>query len=427
MKSAALFVLGVAAAFGQPTLTLSEAHRLALENNPQLNAAKFNASAQRQVPNEVRSNLAPQVVGLATGVGADSGSRLAAGALNNPAVYSRVASGITVNQLLSDFGRTRNLIDSARLHADAADQATEVTRAGVLLDVDRAFFNLLRAQAVLKVAQQTVGARQLVSDQITTLQQNQLKTTLDVSFANVNLSDAKLLLAQAQNDVRAAEAELARAMGVAFINTSTPPAAYSLADEPMPAALPATIEPLLQDALNNRPELKQLRLDQNSAETFVHAEHDLRKPTISALAAVGIVPAGESAVPDRYGAAGVNISIPIFNGGLFKARESEADFRAKAAAQNVNDQANRVARDVRVAYLNAQTAFERIGLTDQLLANARMAADLAQTRYDLGLSSIVELSQAQLNATAAEIAAAGARYDYQAQTSVLRFQTGSLR
>jgi outer membrane protein len=420
MKTAALFVMGVTALSGQTALTLAEAHRLALENNPQLNAAKFNASAQRQVPNEIRSNLVPQVMGLATGVGADSGSRIAAGGLNNPVVYSRVAGGITVSQLLSDFGRTRNLVDSARLHADAVDQAAEVTRAGVLLDVDRAYFNLLRAQAVLKVAQQTVGARQLVSDQITALQQNQLKTTLDVSFANVNLSDARLLLAQAQNEVKAAEAELARAMGI----TVSPN--YALAEEPMPAALPATIEPLLQDALNNRPELKQLRLDQNAAETFVHAEHDLRKPTISALATVGIVPAGEAAVPDRYGAAGVNISIPIFNGGLFKARESEADFRAKAAAQNVNDQANRVSRDVRVAYLNAQTAFERIGLTDQLLANARTAADLAQTRFDLGLSSIVELSQAQLNATAAEIAAAGARYDYQAQASVLQYQTGAL-
>jgi outer membrane protein len=420
MKTAALFVMGVTALSGQTALTLAEAHRLALENNPQLNAAKFNASAQRQVPNEIRSNLVPQVMGLATGVGADSGSRIAAGGLNNPVVYSRVAGGITVSQLLSDFGRTRNLVDSARLHADAVDQAAEVTRAGVLLDVDRAYFNLLRAQAVLKVAQQTVGARQLVSDQITALQQNQLKTTLDVSFANVNLSDARLLLAQAQNEVKAAEAELARAMGI----TVSPN--YALAEEPMPAALPATIEPLLQDALNNRPELKLLRLDQNAAETFVHAEHDLRKPTISALATVGIVPAGETAVADRYGAAGVNISIPIFNGGLFKARESEADFRAKAAAQNVNDQANRVSRDVRVAYLNAQTAFERIGLTDQLLANARTAADLAQTRYDLGLSSIVELSQAQLNATAAEIAAAGARYDYQAQTSVLQYQTGAL-
>jgi outer membrane protein len=420
MKTTILLLMaGLAQA--QTALTLAEAHRLALENNPQLNAAKFNASAQRQVPNEVKSNMSPQVVGLATGVGADSGSRIGAGGLNNSVLYSRIAGGVVVSQLLSDFGRTRNLIDSARLHADAVDQATEVTRAGVLLDVDRAYFNLLRAQAVLKVAQQTVSARQLVSDQITTLQQNQLKTTLDVSFANVNLSDARLLLAQAQNDVKAAEAELARAMGVAFTGT------YSLSDEAMPGTLPATIEPLLQDALNNRPELKQLRLDQTAAETFVHAEHDLRKPTVSALATFGGVPAGEAAVPGGYAAAGVNIAIPIFNGGLFKARESEADFRAKAAAQTVNDQANRVARDVRVAYLNAQTAFERIGLTDQLLANARTAMDLAQTRYDLGLGTIVELSQAQLNATAAEIAVAGARYDYQAQTSVLQYQTGALK
>jgi len=103
MKTAALFVLGVSALSAQTALTLSEAHRLALENNPQLNAAKFNALAQRQVPNEVKSSLAPQVTGLATGVGADSGSRIAAGGLNNPAVYNRVAGGFAVSQLLSDF------------------------------------------------------------------------------------------------------------------------------------------------------------------------------------------------------------------------------------------------------------------------------------------------------------------------------------
>jgi outer membrane protein len=421
MKTTALFVLGVTALFGQTALSLSEAHRIALENNPQLNAAKFNASAQHQVPLQFKANLAPQVTGLGTGVGADSGSRIAAGALNNPAVYNRVAGGITVSQLISDFGRTRNLVGSAQYHAESLDQAAEATRAAVLLDVDRAYFNLQRAQAVLKVAQQTVDARQLVSDQITALQQNQLKTTLDVSFANVNLSDAKLLLAQERNDVKAAEAELARAIGVA------PPPSYTLADEPMPASLPASITPLLQTALDNRPELKQLRLDQSAAETFVQAEHDLRKPTVSALATIGGVPAGEATVPGRYGAAGVNISIPIFNGGLFKARETEADFRAKAAAQNFSDEANRVARDVRVAFLNAQTAFERIGLTDQLLANAQTAADLAQTRYDLGLSSIIELSQAQLNVTAAQIAAGGAKYDYQAQMSVLQYQTGALK
>ena len=141
---------------------------------------------------------------------------------------------------------------------------------------------------------------------------------------------------------------------------------------------------------------------------------------------IGVVAGRRSAVPGRYGARAQRID-PDLNGGLFRARETEAQLRAKAAAQNVNDQANRIARDVHVTYLNAQTAFERIGLTDQLLANARTAADLAQTRYDLGLSNIVELSQAQLNVTSAEIASARARYDYQFQLSVLQYQTGALR
>ena len=157
------------------------------------------------------------------------------------------------------------------------------------------------------------------------------------------------------------------------------------------------------------------------------AEHALNYPTISATGAAGVVPAGESTIPGRYGAVGVNVNIPIFNGGLFKARQSEAEFKAQAAAKNVTDLTNRVIRDVSVAYLNARTAFERVGLTDQLLEQAKLSLDLAQARYNLGLSSIIELSQAQLNLTTAEIANASARFDYEAQNAVVEYQVGLLK
>jgi outer membrane protein len=123
----------------------------------------------------------------------------------------------------------------------------------------------------------------------------------------------------------------------------------------------------------------------------------------------------------------VNVNIPIFNGHLYRARRTEAELRAKAAAQNVNDLVNRVARDVRIAYLNASNAFERLTLTAELLDQARLALDLAQRRYDLGLGSIVELSQAQLNVTGAEIAGSSAQFDYQFQRANLSYQTGGLR
>jgi outer membrane protein len=402
-------------------LTLADARRLAIENNPQFGVAKLTASAAHQVAPQYRAGLLPSLTGSVTGVGADSGSRLAAGVLNNSIVYSRIASGVSASQLISDFGRTRGLMATSDLHAQAQDQTAEATRADILLATSRAYFNVLRAQAVLTVAQQTVNARQLVADQVNELAENKLRSTLDVSFANVNLADSRLLLSQARNDLSAAKSDLALAMGLPR------QADYVLTDEPMPDAPPASVDPLIQEAVNNRPELKSLRLELSSAERFTKAEHALHYPTIAAIAAAGIVPAGEPQVPGRYGAAGVNVSIPIFNGGLFKARQSEAEFKAQAAAKSVTDRTNRVIRDVSVAYLNAQTAFERVGLTDQLLQQAQLSLDLSQTRYSLGLSSIIELSQAQLNLTTAQIASASARFDYAAQNAAVQYQIGTLR
>jgi outer membrane protein len=145
------------------------------------------------------------------------------------------------------------------------------------------------------------------------------------------------------------------------------------------------------------------------------------------IGSAGFVPQAYETVPSRYGAIGVNVSVPLFNGGLYKARRTEAELRAKATAQNVSDLENRVARDVRVAFLNATTAYDRMGLTKQLLDQAQLALDLAQTRYDLGLGSIVELSQAQLGLTSAQIANTSALYEYQAQRVAVDYATGVLR
>ena len=423
----ALALLGAAsftAAQGTLSLTLGEAERLAVANNPQLSAAQFSAAASAQIPLELRANFLPNLSGALTAVGADSGSRLAAGGLTNPAVYNRVGSGLMLSQLLTDFGRTNNLVNSAKLHAQAQNQVTQTTRAQILLAVNQTYFGALRAEAVLKVAQQTVEARQLVADQVSALARSNLKSTLDLSFANVNLAEARLLLTNAQSEVKTAYAELATAMG---LPRQYEQGGFSLAPEPMPDALPATVDPLLNAALRDRPELASLRLEQNSAQRFAQAEKDLVLPTIGAAAAAGFVATGDIQVPRRYGAAGVNVNIPILNGHLFRARRTEAELRVKAAEQNVNDLANRVSRDVRVAYLNASTAFERLALTAQLLDQARLALDLAQRRYDIGLGSIVELSQAQLNVTAAEIADSSARFDYQIQRANVAYQIGALR
>ncbi|MBJ6725793.1 TolC family protein [Geomesophilobacter sediminis] len=402
------------------SLNLAKTKEMALQNNPVLSAALLNVAAALQVPTEYRAAYLPTVQGNVTGVLADSGSRLAAGGLNNPVLYDRVAAGLSVNQLVTDFGRTRELIDMAKLRADAQKASAEQTRADVLLVAGQAYFDVLRAQAVLRVARKTVAARQYLVDQVTALAENKLKTDLDVSFANVNLGDANVLLVQAENGFKAAQAQLAAVLGLPGDT------AFTLAEEPMPPPSTDQTDALIRRALEHRPELKRLRLEVAADEKFVDAEHALKYPTLGIAGAAGVVPFGQSQVQDRYGAIGFNLNVPIFNGGLFKAREEKARLEAQASQQHLDEEAIKLARDVRLAWLDEKTAYDRVALSEKILKQAQIAFDLALSRYNLGLSSIVELSQSQLNLTTAQIAFASAKYDFQIKRLNVAYQTGEL-
>ena len=416
----AALIAGVAFAQAPQQLTLGQAEQLAIRNHPQIQAALSMASVAKAQATQERSAYYPVVYGSATAVDAENSSRIAAGALNNPIIYERYSNGLMVDQLITDFGRTRSLVKSSDLHAQASQEDVVTTREDVLLGVDRAYFGVLKAQAVLRVAQETVKERKLVSDQVITLEQNKIKSGLDVSFANVNLAQAQLLLVRAQNSVEASYAHLSEALGLSTEQT------FDLADMPVPPAPPTNFADLLREAMRNRPELISQRLDADSAHSYATAERDLWFPTISAAGAAGLTPFGANQLAPRYAAAGVNVNIPIFNGHLFGALRSEANERARAQDEYLRGLQNRVTRDVRTAWLDASTDFQNLSLTEKLLDEANEALQLAQSRYNLGLSSIVELSQAQLNQTQAEIDEASARYDYQIATDDLNFQLGLL-
>ena len=416
-------LLGAAPCRGQASqsLTLQEAEQIAIQNHPQIQAATHLASAAAAQVTEVRSAYYPQAYGSLTGVEAEHNSRVAAGGLNNPIIYDRFAEGFTVGQLVTDFGRTYELVKSSNLKAQAQQENVATTRADVLLRLNEAYYEALKAQSVLLVAEQTVKSRRLVSDQTGALQKSNLKSGLDVSFANVDLAQAQLLLIQAQNDVQASNAELSDALGYSDQRT------FQLVDQLLPASPPADVTPLIQEALQSRPELIRQDLNVKSAQSFAAAERDLSFPTISVLGTTGLIPYRQDALDSRYAAAGFNVNIPIFNGRLFTARRNEARSIAQAQEQYLRELQNRIVRDVRTAWLNANSAFQRLAVTEQLLTESTQAFDLAQSRYGLGLSSIVELSQAQLNKTQAEIARVSAQFNYEAQIAYLNYQVGRMQ
>ncbi len=429
LLAALLFVLMASQLMAQasgPPLTLTDAEAMALKNHPQVLASQANYLRSGQLVVEARSAYYPAISGVATGAQADVNARLGAGVINDPRLFNHFGSGLTLSQLITDSGRTSNLVANARLSSQASDKDYQATRYDIVLGVDQAYYEVLLAQQLVTVAQQTVATRQTVVDQVSELTKNQLKSQLDLSFAQVNLSEAQLMLIRARDRLAGAYANLGQALGT---NQATE---YQLRPQPMPPPPPANVDSLIAEAYQNRPELESLRLQREAAQKLVYAERDLKRPTVSLTAVGGALPYIEpgNANPDirkGYEAAAINVQIPIFNGHLFTARERAAEYELQASDQRVRDLQDRIARDVRTAWEHAQTAYQAIAPTQQLLTQANMALDLAQGRYNLGLASIVELTQAQLGQTQAQVANLNAQYDYQEAYAALQYTLGLLR
>jgi outer membrane protein len=404
-------------------LTLQAAHETALHNHPRITVADLRALAAKQVTREARSAFFPTIYGSVVAVGtAEDNTRLAAiGGLNNPSIFNRNAEGLNVSQLITDFGRTANLTGSAKERALAEENTARATREQILLEVDSAFYSGLEAQAVARVAEKTVAARKSFLDQVSAMATNKLRSDLDVSFARVSLEEAGLLLSKSRSDLEAVYAQIANLMGERQSQT------FRLVEEPLPPGLSTNTAALVEQALQSRPDLLAVRHAQEATHRFTKAERAARYPTIAALGSAGIVPIHDPQLPAQYAAAGVTLNLPLFSGGLYVARAKEAELRAGAADAQLLDAENAVVRDVRIAWLNAQNAFERMGMTAHLVENATRSYDLAQARYKNGVSSIVELNQAELNKISAEISYANTKYEYLLRRSALDFQTGALK
>jgi len=287
--------------------------------------------------------------------------------------------------------------------------------------VDATYFKILGAQALLKVANETVSARQLVVDQVSELTKAKLKSDLDLSFAQVDLQNARLLVLQARNAVGNAESELSAALGYHQRQH------FVLTEESQYIPERTDIEPLVLQALQYRPELVAMRDEYQGALKFSSAEREAKYPVISAVGAAGRTEWGDKAVQGDYAAGAINVELPIFTGGRLTARYREAQLNAQSLGKTLQDAEDEVVKDVNEAWLDAISALKKTEVTKELVANARQALELAQSRYKLGLNSIIELSQAQLNATQAEIGYASAKYEYQVDRVKLEFDTGSLK
>ncbi|WP_213805248.1 TolC family protein [Granulicella sp. dw_53] len=403
------------------TLTLAQAESIAMANQPRLLAAQLRSRASTQRIREARSALLPTVAFNATGVRvADTGASTAAGAVTTSAISDRFAYGANLVQMVTDFGRTSALINTQGSLADARKDEETLTGAQIRLNVRRAYFQVMGAEAVLRAAREAQANRQLISQQVGALAQSQLRSTLDVNFANVLESEAELAVVRAESIVHQQRAHLASAMG------ETQPITAALVEEALPAALPPDAKSFMAQALVQRADLSAAISLGHAAQSFAAAEKRLSYPTLNVIGSAGQIPYHDHTLQDNYAAIGFNLNIPVFNGGLFTARRTEAELEAQARAKDVEEAKLEVNEQVSDKWYQADEVYRSLSVSARLVAQSREALRLAQARYEAGLGSIVELNEAQLSETSAEITAAGANYDYLTRRAELDYAAGLL-
>ena len=241
---------------------------MAIQHNPNISVARLLALAEAQVTREARSIEMPLAGADLDAVDAHPGSRITgAGTINSPRMLDKAAAGLSISQLITDFGRTHNLVLSAKSNAEAQLENERATELDITLTVDQAFYQALTAQAVLKVAQETVAQRQATVDEVGALTKAKIRSDLDLSFANVQNSQAKLLVLDAQNNEQAAMAELNNVLG------SEQDQQYTLVDETNGTPPPAPDDPeaMVQAALTARPDLASLNDKFLSAKQYATA------------------------------------------------------------------------------------------------------------------------------------------------------------
>ena len=402
-------------------LGLAEAESRALARQPRLLAQILRAKADQRAITESRAAYLPQLTGNLTALDANGDSAIAAGTLQTSSLSSHAAWGVSLSQLVTDFGRTTHLVHSARLSAQASNLTAEAVRLETLRDVDEAYYALAAAESVRNTAQAVLDYRKVSLRQLSSLAESQLKSTLDVQFAQVLVSEAEKAVVSANSDVDSARAQLIEVMG------DEADTGYVLADIPLPPRPDDELAVYLEHALRNRPDLNAIRLEGRAAQQFAKAENRNSYPTITVLGNAGEVPIHDSTLRNQYGAIGVNFSIPLFRGGAYIARSDEARFKAQAASQDANALGIRIARDVRVAWAGSRDSYLQIGVAQTLVDQTNIAMRLAQARYEAGLGSVVELDQAELNRTSALISAASARFDYLRSCAELDYAVGISR
>jgi outer membrane protein len=403
-------------------LSLDQAIGVALKEHPAVKQFRENMAASREGIGVARANYFPQANFLGsyyygnafaatlkpqTSAGAVGGlSGAGTAGISTPAgnfyFYQFQAS-----QLLYDFGKTPGTVAESRANFKGSEQDYFGTRQQVVLDLRTAYFGFLAARRAMKVQEETVRQNQELVKQAQGFYQVGLKAKIDFTKAEANLYQAEANLIQAKNNVELAKVSLMTALGIKTWPYRDVEDVLEVTPQPRP------LEELLTQAKERRPELQKNRYQQEFNESAIKVARAGYFPTFSSVAAYGwqSIDRPFATLPSNW-YVGATVNFPLFNGLSTKYSVSQNKAQLRASMENYEVLRQNTAKEVNQAYLNVKSGWELIRATKKALEAARENLRLAWGRYQAGVSTIIEVTDAQVQFSQADLNFVQALYNY---------------
>jgi TolC family type I secretion outer membrane protein len=398
-------------------LTLPEATALALRQQPTIRSAQGSlTAAQARVP-QARSAYYPRF-DLQAGV---QTSEVKSSSTNDRTRSESTFATILGRQLIYDFGKTAALVDEAKAGSRVASGELERVRDLVVQNVRQAYFNLLQARRLVGVADAALARSELNLRSAQGFFDVGTKPKSDVTKAEVEVANARVDVIRARNLVRLSQTTLANALGL----EATVPIEINDILTYEPVTLDST--QLLAEALGNRPELRQSQARLDAARAQLSGAKARYLPDLTVNGSAGT--ASDDAIVSTDGVSGVSfgdtwsiagvLTWNLFEGFFTQARVKETQALVETARADYETVELQVRLEVEQSYIAVVEAAERYGATEKAVESAQENLRLAQGRYDAGVGTILELTEAQLSLTNAEADSVRAVTDYRVGLAVL--------
>ncbi len=430
MRTASIFwvlLLSAAIAFAQEPqqpLDLKAVVETALRYHPSLRGAEAQVAAAVAQWRQAKSGFSPRLDLTAsyTQLHRDPSFTIAGmgtivfGEKDNPQL------SWLVKMPLYTGGKLEGMVRQARAGIDAAQQGLERQRLKVSLEAITAYFHVLKARGFVKVMEDRLKALQSQRDDIAKMLERGVTTRVDLLRAETAVAAAQEELTKARNGEALALAALANAMGLPPTTPLQLVASATIAEAPLPE-LPTELTSAVEEALRQRPELRQVEAQLMAAREGVRVAKSEQRPQVGLL--VQYDAERQTIMPDmgRW-IAGIMVSLNLFDGGGTKAAVDRAQEQVRQIEAIWDELRNGIALEVTNAFLTVQSAKERVKTAEAAVATAEEGLRLVRLGYQNGVNTITDFLAAQAELTQAQIALVVALTDLRVAEAQLWFALG---